>query len=94
MSETPPSLNLPARANFGSMLLEPVGSKSVEHQASSDWIEIDGKKVNVYKSQNEGRVVIAFIKSILGKTFVLCYKLGLSSPPLDIATSAIVDRSE
>lgn len=55
------------------------------------WIEVDGKKVNHYKPTGDGNVYSAFIESIPGQPWALCYKPLMVSPKYDFTVEGWVD---
>jgi hypothetical protein len=49
--------------------------------------------VNVFGQNADGDVVSGFIESTVGKEFVLCYKLEMTTPDKDIRVRASADGS-
>lgn len=68
-----------------------IGCRRSSYPPFLAWIEVDGKRVNHYKSVNDGKVFSAFVESVAGSSWALCYKPLAESPKYDFTVEGWVD---
>lgn len=55
------------------------------------WIEVDGKHVDHYASEEDGKIYSCYVESVAGAQWALCYAPLTESPKYDFTVSGWVD---